>query len=100
MMRIFFERTGGFAGRKIQGTLDSSDLPPTQVHRINRLLQKSRFFELPSTLELPGPCADQFNYKITVENENRRHTVETGDIAIPAGMRPLLDFLTRSFSGT
>jgi hypothetical protein len=96
-MKILFERTGGFAGRKLQGTLDSSDLPPTQVHQLKDLLKKSRFFELPAELDLPSPGADQFNYKVTVENENGRHTVEASDGAIPGKMRPLLDFLARSF---
>jgi hypothetical protein len=96
-MRILFERTGGFAGRKLQGSLDSSALPPTQAHRLKRLLEKSRFFELPTALELSSSSADQFYYKVTVENENSRHTVEAGDGAIPGEMRPLLDFLARSF---
>jgi hypothetical protein len=96
-MKILFERTGGFTGRKLRGTLDSTDLPPNQVHQLKKLLKKSRFFELPAELELPNPGADQFNYKVTVENENGRHTVEASDGAIPGEMRPLLDFLARSF---
>lgn len=96
-MKILFERTGGFTGRKVQGTLDSSDLPPNQARQLIKLLKKSRFFELPAELELPSPGADQFNYKVTIENENGRHTVKAGDGAIPGEMRPLLDFLARSF---
>jgi hypothetical protein len=96
-MKILFERTGGFAGLKLQGTLDTSDLPPTQAHHLKELLKKSRFFELPAELELQSPGPDQFNYKVTVENESGRHTVEACDGAIPGEMRPLLDFLARSF---
>jgi hypothetical protein len=96
-MRILFERTGGFTGRTLQGILNSSDLPPTQYHRLKKLLEQSRFFELPTALELPDPGADRFNYKVTVENEKGSHTVEAMEGAIPGEMRPLLDFLTHSF---
>jgi hypothetical protein len=96
-MRILFERTGGFTGRTLQGILDASNLPPTQIHRLNMLLEQSRFFELPAALALPNPGADRFNYKVTVENENGSHTVEVNEAAIPGEMRPLLDFLTHSF---
>jgi hypothetical protein len=96
-MKILFERTGGFTGRKLQGILDSSALAPTQFHRLKKLLEQSRFFELPAALELPDPGADRFYYKVTVENETGSYTVEAKEGAIPGEMQPLLDFLTRSF---
>jgi hypothetical protein len=96
-MKILFERTGGFAGRKLEGVLDSSDLPPNQTQQLRELLKKSRILEMPAFLALPNSGADQFNYKITIQNENGDHTVEAGDSAIPVEMRPLLDFLARSF---
>ncbi len=96
-MRILFERTGGFTGRKLQGILDSSELPSNQAHQLKKLLDKSRFFELPAELEFPSSGTDRFNYKVTVENESGSHTVEAHDGAIPGEMRPLLNFLTRSF---
>jgi len=95
-MRILFERTGGFAGIKLEGTLDSSALPPTKALLLKKLLKKSRFFDLPSMLESDQPGADRFSYRVTVETEERKHTVEASDSAIPGQMRPLLDFLTRS----
>jgi hypothetical protein len=95
-MRILFERTGGFAGRKVEGILDCSALPPAQVHQLKELLRQSRFFDLPSALESLDPGADRFSYKVTVENETGRHTVEASDAAVPGEMRPLLDYLTRS----
>lgn len=95
-MRITFERTGGFTGRKLQGSLDSSMLSLTKVRRLKELLKRSRFFELPPLLESDRTGADRFNYRVTVETEERKHTVEAGDAAVPGPMRPLLDFLTRS----
>lgn len=93
-MRIFFERTGGFAAIKLQRTLDSSELPPGEVKRLDNLLKKSRFFELPARLECPTPGVDRFHYKLTVESNEGIRTVEAYDASIPAEMRPLIDFLT------
>jgi len=95
-MRVFFERSGGFAGRKLQGSLDSSLLPLSKARRLKELLRKSGFFELPATLGSGEPDADRFSYRVTVETDDGRHTVEASDAAIPGQMRPLLDFLTRS----
>jgi len=94
-MRIFFERTGGFAGRKLEGTLDSTALPSSQARRLKELLKQSGFFDLPPVLKSAHSGADLFNYRVTVETEDRIHTVEGSEAAIPGAMRPFLDFLTR-----
>ena len=94
-MRVFFERSGGFAGRKLQASLDLRSLPPEDARRLEELLERSRFFELPLKLEPPGPAADRFTYRVTVESENGSRTVEAGEGAVPPGMRPLIDWLTR-----
>jgi len=95
-MRVLFERSGGFSGRKIQGSLDSSMLPSSEARRLSRLIEQARFFELPPILESTEPGADRFNYRVTVESEQGRHTVEASEAAVPGPMRPLLDFLTRT----
>ena len=95
-MRIFFERTGGFAGRKLTGSLDSSALPALQARRLNKLLEQSHFFDLPVKMESTSPGADRFLYRLTVETENITHTVEACEAALPAEMRPLRDFLAGS----
>jgi len=95
-MRVVFERSGGFSGLKLKGSVDSSALSLSQARRLTKLLKQSGFFELPSILESPHEGADHFTYRVTVETEERKHTVEASDIAMPAPMRPLLDFLTRS----
>jgi hypothetical protein len=97
-MWIRFERTGGFAGRKLQGSLDSSSLPEPQARRLLELLEQSHFFDLPLKLESASPGADRFSYKVTVETESGSHTVEANDAAVPAGLRPLLTWLTHSLS--
>jgi len=93
-MRILFERTGGFAGLKLKATLDAESLPPQQARRLRKLLEESRFFELPLRLEGPVSRPDRFKYRLTVENNNCIHTVQANEDAVPSEMRPLLDWLT------
>jgi len=93
-MHILFERTGGFAGLKLKASLDADSLPPQQARRLRKLLQQSRFFELPLRLEAPVPRPDRLQYRLTIENNNCVHTVHASEDAIPQTMRPLLDWLT------
>ena len=94
-MRIRFERTGGFSGRRLQLSLDSSSLPQPKARQLRALLSRSRFFELPVRMLAKSTEPDRFHYRITVEEEDRSHTVEAAEAAVPVEMRPLLDWLTR-----
>jgi len=98
-MRISFERTGGFAGMKLQRTIDSRDLPPEDAQRLDALLKKSCFFHLPTNLQSLPAAPDRFHYKVTVERDADVRTVEASEGSMPDDMRPLIDWLTR-FSRT
>ncbi len=74
-MQILYQRTGGFAGLRINGKIDLEELEDEIVEKIERLLEKSEFFELPERLESPPQAADQFNYTITVESKKGVHSV-------------------------
>jgi hypothetical protein len=92
-MRIEFERTGGFAGMKLRATIQAEALPPEQAQELASLIAAADFFNLPSMITAPRPGADQFVYRVTVEDAGRRHTVQTSDIAAPETLRPLLQWL-------
>lgn len=93
-MRIHFERSGGFAGMRVTVTVDTELLSPQEAHDLERSVDAARFFELPATITAPIPGADRFCYKITVEAEGQRHTIEVDDAALPDKLRPLLQRLT------
>lgn len=93
-MHVFFERTGGFAGLKLKAAFDEETLPPREARRFRKLLQDSRFFELPLRIEPPAPRPDHFRYRVTIEKEHCVHSVLACEDAIPPTMRPLLDWLT------
>jgi hypothetical protein len=95
-MRIRFQRTGGFAGTRLELDLDSSTLPPDEARKLEKLLKDARFFDLPEHLRAERSGADRFEYRVTIESAERSHTIQAGEGALPATLRPLLDFLARS----
>ena len=93
--RIKFERTGGFAGMRIAKDLTMEDLSDEQAGRLSELLDDLDFDELPEQLTGGERMADQFTYTITVETEEGKHTVTTGDASAPEKMQELLQLLNR-----
>ena len=93
-MRIEFVRTGGFAGMRMASTVNTDSLSPDEARALRESVDAAHFFDLPSTLTSPTPGADRFQYKITVEAEGRRHTVELGEAAVPENLQPLIQRLT------
>ena len=90
-MKISYRRTGGFAGMVMSFDIDTETLPEEQAGEIQGLVSAADFFALPATITSSAPGADQFQYKLTVETEGRRHTVEVGDAAVPENLWPLLN---------
>ncbi len=93
-MRIYFERSGGFMGMHIAKTLDTTALSPEEASSLHHMIDAAGFFELPETPTASPEGADQFHYKLTVEDEERHHSIETTDAAAPDALRPLLRRLT------
>lgn len=93
-MRVSFERTGGFAGMRVSATIDSEVLSPEEERKLRDMVEATDFFQLPPMLLTPTPGADRFVYRLTVESDGQRHTVEASDAAVPSSLRPLLEWLT------
>ena len=94
MTKIFFERTGGFIGRKVTATLDLKELPEDLAEALEEMLDEADFFELPADLT-KSPMPDAFTYTITVSSEARQHTVCVSDATAPNDLRPLLEELNK-----
>jgi hypothetical protein len=94
MTKIFFERNGGFMGRKVSTTIDLDDLSDEQAEALEELLDEADFFELPADLTRSA-MPDAFTYNITISSDERKHSVRFGDATIPDDLRPLLDELNR-----
>ncbi len=94
-MRIEFERSGGVGGLMLQLKLDTANLPETEASELQQMVNQSGFFSFPERGFASTTGADQFNYRLTVEMDERRHTVEVTDISAPATLQPLLQRLAR-----
>lgn len=94
-MRFQFTRTGGFAGTRLTGSIDSATLPEDEVLTLKKELESARFFELPAQLGGGPGGADRFQYEITVEDGGKKHTIQAGESAIPSYALPLVHHLER-----
>lgn len=93
-MDIHFERSGGFAGLHLSHDIGSSDLTPEEGNELNRLVNSSHFFDLPSELRATSPGADRYRYKLTLNNGPQQHTVAIDEAAVPENLRPLINWVT------
>lgn len=97
VMKIHFERSGGFAGMTVNLDIDAHALPATERDALMTHLSNAEFFALPAAIVDPSPTgADRYNYRITIESDDRTHTVECTDGSAPASLTPLLDWLNDS----
>lgn len=94
MTKIFFERSGGFMGRKVTANFDLHELPEDQAEALEEMLDEADFFELPADLTRP-PMPDAFTYTITVHREVRQHSIRVSDATAPDDLRPLLEELNK-----
>jgi hypothetical protein len=93
--RIKYERTGGFAGIRLAANIEMDKLPDDQKRSLLELLDDLDFEELPENLSGTTNMADGFVYSITIESKKRRHTVVTGESAMPEKMQSLIEMLDR-----
>jgi hypothetical protein len=92
MMRINFERSGGFMGRSVSLNLDLDELPPDQALTLKRLVDESDFFNL--TEQPPKkPVADGFAYSLTINNGISERTFQLSETNLPQALRPLFENL-------
>ncbi|HHT9120859.1 MAG TPA: protealysin inhibitor emfourin [Candidatus Hypogeohydataceae bacterium YC41] len=92
-LRIYFERTGGFAGIRFTTTIDTSELPPEEAEKLRKMVEEADFFNLPAKITSPSPQPDRFQYKLRVEEEGRQHTVTVSEEAMPPKLSPLVKWL-------
>ncbi len=106
-MRIQFVRSGGFAGMRLAGTIDTSTLSRDEAQALQTELDNAHFFELPAQLSegsstggTGSPERDRYQYEITVEDGGKTHTVVAGESAIPGNLRPLVQHLEQLVRGS
>ena len=93
-MNIRFERSGGFTAIPMHLVVDTSRLDPAAGQALVKLVEQSQFYSLQDKIQSPSGAADQYDYRLTIEDGGRSHTVETGDVGAPATLQALLQQLT------
>lgn len=94
-MRISFERTGGFAGISRKKTVDTASIPANEADQLPSLVEAADFFNLPEKITASTTQPDRFQYKLTIEDEKREHTVTVSETALPGTLRPLIEWLQK-----
>lgn len=92
-MRMTFERSGGFAGIIITKAFDSTTLPENEANQLRQLVDAANFFSLPKIIKSQDSQVDRFQYQLTVEDNGKQHTVEVSEQAMPATLKPLIEWL-------
>lgn len=92
---IWFERSGGFAGISTSIEIDTKALSSEEAEELRQLIDSSGFFKEHKSDSTSVGLPDQFQYKISIEWEGKKQSLEFGETAIPEGIRPLFDYLTQ-----
>jgi hypothetical protein len=92
VMQVKIQRTGGFAGITTTKSIDATNLSAPEIDRLERMIESAHFFELPALIP-SKPQPDRFEYRITVERNGKKHSVTAAEPALPAELKPLVDWL-------
>jgi hypothetical protein len=96
-MRVEFTMEGGlahFPGLSKPVVIESSQLSEEEAAELGRLVEATRFFDLPPKVDIPPHgAADYRRYTVTIQAGARRHTVELTDPVKTPELQRLLSFL-------
>jgi hypothetical protein len=95
-MRIYLERTGGFAGMSRTMTVDTTSIPKETANLLPQLLEESNFFNLPAYIDSPSPQPDRLQYQLTIEDNGQTHSVSVGESSIPTNLKPLIEWVNNA----
>jgi len=95
-VRITLKRSGGFAGIRTTASLDFSNLPKKKVAEAQALIDAAKFFDLPASIRPQRPQPDRFQFDLTIETDDRAHTVSIAEEATSKELRALLAWLQKN----
>lgn len=98
-MYISLERTGGFAGMHLKKTVDTANLPADRATKLCQGVEAVDFFDLPSEMTSPIRQPDRFQYKLTVAERGKQHTVLVSEQAASTKLRSLVQSLIEVRNG-
>lgn len=93
MATITFERSGGVIGNELHFDLDIDSLPDYEAENVQKLIDDADFFNIPPNLVMQS-TPDEFQYRVTVDDGDKNHTVRATDTTMPRSLLPLVKELT------
>jgi len=98
-MKIYFERSGGFAGISSSTEVDTHSLPPDEAHKIQGMIDNAKeFFDLKESSSPPEDTFDFETYEITVQTEEgKQNTIVTYRPGTPPDLEPLINYLENNY---
>jgi len=102
-MRIYFERTGGLMGMRLAGDMDTAVMPQKEAIELQHLIMTAtNYFANLGMKAEPSDSVDTFQYRLVVDDGEKRQEYEMTEETAPDAIRPLLRHLTilsRSYPG-
>lgn len=96
-VRVQFKTTGGiahFPGLAKPTVIDSNQLNAEEAKKLTQLIEAADFFELPTKISTTSPgAADYRQYTITIEDQQKKHTVELTEPIQSVALQELITFL-------
>ena len=73
--------------------VDEKDLAPDEAQKLRNLVEEADFFNLSGKMMARSPQPDRFQYELRLEEKGRQHTVTMSEEAMPAKLKPLVNWL-------
>ena len=73
--------------------VDEKDLTPGEARKLRQLVEEADFFNSPGKITSRSPQPDRFQYELRLEEKGRQHTVTMSEEAMPAKLKPLVNWL-------
>lgn len=92
-MKIHFQLSGGLEGIVTDIKIDTETISSEQSSNLENLINDSNFFDLPEKIPTKENPADYFIYKISIEEQTKKHSIERNDFTLEPKLFPIVDYL-------
>jgi len=92
---IWLQRSGGFAGMITEIEIDSKDLDTYEVEHLKTMINRSDIFNLAEPVTNSSIMPDQFQYKISMQQDGRKRELDLNEENVPDHLRNLITYILK-----